>query len=156
MFIQELIKFIYTLFRLFLAICFVPSMYVIIGIIDLIEKNKQITSDLKNLLDWLMMKDFELIFNSHKENNNIAKFKKRKTEQIKSNLDVSINNLIELREKGILTQNEYYEKIDKINSEKEEQDFRNSKAYKQLKNLFDSDILTKEEFEIKVKLLLPP
>ena len=77
----------------------------------------------------------------------------RKVEQLKSNLDNSIANLTELKNKGILTDEEYKTKVDKIETEKEEQNLKNSIEYRQLKSLLDNEILTKEEFEGKIQLL---
>lgn len=95
-----------------------------------------------------------LAYNNNKVNNSSEKINERKVEQVKTNLDSSISSLTELREKGILTEAEYYEKTAKIKTEKAQQELKNSKEYKQLKSLFDSGVLTKEEFENKIKLLL--
>lgn len=86
------------------------------------------------------------IYNSNVENNT----PERKTEK---KLDSTISNLTELKEKGILTEEEYLTKVEKIDAEKTEQNLKNSVEYKQLKSLFDSGILTKDEFESKVQLL---
>lgn len=51
-------KAIYILFRVILAVCFVPMMYIVIGTFDLL-KFKVIVDDLKILLDWLMMNDID-------------------------------------------------------------------------------------------------
>ncbi len=67
--------------------------------------------------------------------------------------DDSLQNLSDLKQKGILTDEEYNQKVSKINAEKDEQELKNSVEYKQLKSLLDSNILTKEEFESKVILL---
>lgn len=72
---------------------------------------------------------------------------------IKSKEDNSISNLTDLKDKGILTDEEYKEKVGKIESEKTEQDLKNSTEYKQLKSLMDSNILTKDEFENKIEVL---
>ena len=77
----------------------------------------------------------------------------RKVEQVKSNIDNSIANLTELKNKGILTDEEYNTKVNKIEVEKTEQNLKNSIEYKQLKSLFEGGILTKEEFEGKIQLL---
>lgn len=74
----------------------------------------------------------------------------RKTEK---KLDSTISNLTELKEKGILTDEEYETKVEKIEAEKTEQNLKNSLEYKQLKSLFDSGVLTKDEFENKILLL---
>ena len=85
-------------------------------------------------------------YNNHK----FESTPERKTEK---KLDSTISNLTELKYKGILTEEEYKTKIDKIEAEKTEQNLKNSLEYRQLKNLFDSGILTKEEFENKIQLL---
>ena len=86
------------------------------------------------------------MYNSNTEN----KTPERKAEK---KLDSTISNLTELKEKGILTEEEYKTKVDKIEVEKTEQNLKNSLEYKQLKSLFDNGILTKEEFESKIQLL---
>ena len=65
----------------------------------------------------------------------------------------NIANLKDLKEKGILTEEEFNLKVEKIEAEKTEQNLKNSIEYKQLKNLFESGVLTKEEFESKIKRL---
>lgn len=75
----------------------------------------------------------------------------------KKNIDSEINlysaktNLYELKEKGIISKDEFNSKIEQIR--KTEYDIINSIEYKQLKSLLDSGILTKEEFNNKVKLI---
>jgi uncharacterized protein YqgQ len=66
------------------------------------------------------------------------------------------DNLEDLKNKGIITVDEYSEKITKINLEKDKNAIQSSIEYRQLKNLFDSEILSKEEFENKVALLKSP
>jgi Short C-terminal domain len=94
-----------------------------------------------------------LAYNSNKVNNSIEKITERKVEQIKVNLDNSISNLADLKDKGILTELEYYEKVANIKTKKAQQDILNSTEYKQLKSLLDGGILTKEEFDNKIKLI---
>lgn len=94
-----------------------------------------------------------LAYNKHQsENTTEAKIIKQNVES-KQNLDSAKNNLIELKEKGIITEEEFNSKVEKIESQKTEFDIKNSTEYKQLKNLFDSGILTKEEFESKINLI---
>lgn len=94
-----------------------------------------------------------LAYNNYKLNNSIEKVQERKVEQVKVNLDNSISSLKDLKDKGILTAEEYKTKVAKINAEKEEQSLKNSLEYRQLKSLLDSGVLTKEEFESKLNLL---
>jgi hypothetical protein len=71
----------------------------------------------------------------------------------KHSIDSALFNLNDLKQKGILSDEEYKSKIGKIESEKAEQDLKNSTEYKQLKNLLDSGILTRQEFDNKISLL---
>lgn len=63
------------------------------------------------------------------------------------------NNLSDLRSKGILTDEEYNQKVEKIEANISERELINSTEYKQLKSLLDSGVLTKEEFESKVEII---
>jgi hypothetical protein len=83
--------------------------------------------------------------------NSRERIAEKKTEENTIKLDYSIENLKNLKEKGILTEEEYKQKIYKIKSEKENQTLKNSSEYKQLKSLFDSGILSIEEFENKIQ-----
>lgn len=64
------------------------------------------------------------------------------------------DNLKDLRESGLLTQSEYYQKIQDINNKGLNSEILNSDEYLKLKQLFDSNILSENEFNEKVKLLL--
>ena len=94
-----------------------------------------------------------LAYNNYKVNNTTEKVTERKVEQVKVNLDNSISSLKDLKDKGILTTEEYETKVAKINTEKDEQVLKNSLEYRQLKSLTDNGILSKEEFDSKVKIL---
>jgi uncharacterized membrane protein len=87
-----------------------------------------------------------LVYRGYRENNSAERVDERKVAS-------AISYLTELKEKGILTEEEYNAKVGKIELEKEEQNIKNSIEYKQLKSLLDSSILTKEEFDRKVKLI---
>lgn len=87
-----------------------------------------------------------LIYNSNIENNTPER-------KIEKKLDSTISNLTDLKNKGILTDTEYKNKVEKINIEKSEQNLKGFLEYKQLKSLLDNGILTKEEFESKVQKL---
>ena len=91
-----------------------------------------------------------LAYNNYKVNNTIEKVTERKVEQVKVNLDNSISSLKDLKDKGILTTEEYETKVAKINAEKDEQVLKNSLEYRQLKTLTDNGILSKEEFYSRV------
>ena len=86
------------------------------------------------------------IYNTNRENNTIEKITEKK-------IDFTISNLSNLKQKGILTENEYKEKVTKIDQEKTEQYLKSSVEYKQLKSLLDNNILTQEEFDKKIKII---
>lgn len=94
-----------------------------------------------------------LIYNSTQANNSIEKANERNAVEVKTKHNSSISDLKDLKDKGILTEDEYTAKVAKIKTEQIQQNIENSLEYKQLKSLKDSGILTKEEFDIKVDLL---
>lgn len=94
-----------------------------------------------------------LIYNNNKLENTPEKQCEKKVIENKKKLNSSIDNLFELKERGILTIDEYNDKVNKIEYQKIEDEIKNSSEYKQLKSLFDNNILTRDEFENKIKLL---
>ena len=64
-----------------------------------------------------------------------------------------IESLKNLKEKGILTEEEYMEKAKIVNQEIAEKKLKETEEYKQLQNLLNSQLLTQEEFENKVNIL---
>ncbi len=94
-----------------------------------------------------------LIYNNYKLKNTPEKLREKKVTERKIELNTTIDNLLELKEKGILTIDEYNEKVDKIESQKIKVQIKNSSEYKQLKNLFENNILTADEFENKITLM---
>lgn len=84
--------------------------------------------------------------NLENDTNSVKNYDKNRTD---------IANLKDLKEKGILTEEEFKSKVEKIEAEKTEQNLKNSTEYKQLKSLFESGVLTKEEFESKIIKLKP-
>ena len=91
-----------------------------------------------------------LAYNNFIENNSVEKITEIKNENKINTLNSQVESLKDLKEKGILTSEEYNQKVEKIEAEKAEQDLKNSTEYKQLKSLLDSGVLTKEEFESKI------
>ena len=91
-----------------------------------------------------------LAYNNYIENNSVEKIAEIKNENKINTLNSQVESLKDLKEKGILTSEEYNQKVEKIEAEKAEQDLKNSTEYKQLKSLLDSGVLTKEEFESKI------
>ena len=94
---------------------------------------------------------FALLFNHHSS----ASKQEKRLLTLNKNYQSSMDNLTELRRKGILEEYEYYEKVAKIKNVKAIQDIKDCADYKQLKKLLDSDILSKEEFDRKVLLIKP-
>ena len=94
-----------------------------------------------------------LAYNNYIENNSVEKIAERRNENKINTLNSQVESLKDLKEKGILTEEEYKTKVKKIEAEKTEQNLKNSIEYKQLKGLFESGVLTKEEFESKIKRL---
>ena len=73
------------------------------------------------------------------------------TQEIKPTSKIeSLNNL---KEKGILTEEEYMEKAKIVNQEIAEKKLKETEEYKQLENLLNSQLLTQDEFENKVNIL---
>ena len=65
----------------------------------------------------------------------------------------SIETLEELKESGLLTENEYQEKVQKLRDKIQFEQIKDSDEYQKLKDLFDKGILSSDEFETKLKLL---
>jgi uncharacterized membrane protein len=96
---------------------------------------------------------FVEIFNHHNLNHTPEKIVERESEESLSNFNTAIVNLKDLKNKGIITENEYNNKIDKIHQDILTIELKNSQEYKQLKSLFGQGILSKEEFDEKVEFL---
>ena len=94
-----------------------------------------------------------LLYNDYIESNSVEKVTERKVEQNTNTLNLQVENLKDLKEKGILTEEEFKSKVEKIEVKKTEQKLKSSTEYKQLKSLLDSGILSKEEFSKKVVIL---
>jgi hypothetical protein len=74
------------------------------------------------------------------------------SEQTQS-INEKLETLKELHKKAILTDSEYYEKSAILKTQKLQIELKQTDEYKKLKSLYDDGILTKEEFESKVKNL---
>ncbi|TRW97177.1 SHOCT domain-containing protein [Flavobacterium gawalongense] len=104
-------------------------------------------------LHWLLIL-LVLGYNKYKSKNTPQRLSEKRLDENKTKLNSSIDNLADLRGKGILTETEYKEIVKKIEAQKTEQELINSTEYKQLKSLLDANILSKNEFEDKLKILL--
>lgn len=80
-----------------------------------------------------------LAYNNFIENNSVEKITERKIENKINTLNSQVKSLKDLKEKGILTNEEYNQKVEKLEAEKVEQDLKNSIEYRQLKSLLDSE-----------------
>lgn len=77
---------------------------------------------------------------------------KNETNHYVSNIS-KIDSLNNLKEKGILSEDEYNEKTKIVNQEIKEKRLKETEEYKQLESLLNSQLLTREEFENKVNIL---
>lgn len=100
-------------------------------------------------LQWLGIIAFS-IYNKIQFKNSPERISEKKSRETKIKLDTTIESLKNLKQKGILTEQEYMLKLEKIKLEKANEELKKSTVYIQLKNLLDSGILTKEEFENKI------
>lgn len=103
-------------------------------------------------LQWIMML-VVIYYNKYKTENAPEIRDVKKYEALKSKLNSSIDNLKDLKEKGLLTQEEFNSKVGKIQDEKTNTDLKTTTEFKQLQSLFDDGILTKDEFESKINIL---
>ena len=103
-------------------------------------------------LQWLLIFVF-LAYNNDIKNNTSEKIEERTAQRNITKIDLTIQNLFDLKCKGVLTDEEYKQKIEKLEFEKNYQNLKNSLDYKQLKSLLDSNVLTIKEFEDKVEKL---
>jgi len=63
------------------------------------------------------------------------------------------SSLKDLKEKGLLTEQEYKEKLVKVENENAKTQIKETSEYQQLKDLLDNEVLTKEEFKFKIEKL---
>lgn len=91
--------------------------------------------------------------NNYKEQNSPETKRQEEIDRKKYNLDDKIHVLSELREKGLLTDEEYYRKLKKLKESKYDFEITLSEDYKILKRLLDDDVLTEQEFNTKIGVL---
>lgn len=94
-----------------------------------------------------------LIYNHYKKENTPERKRDKKVQKQTNSYDYKITSLKELKDNGILTEEEYNQKIKNLENLKLESQLKLSGDYKKLKSLFDDGILTKEEFEFKIDML---
>ena len=103
-------------------------------------------------VQWLLILIFLLYDYILKQTSNEGK-EKRVIQKQTSDYDSKLEYLKDLKDKGILTKEEYTQKSAKLKSEKKHTEIKQTDEYKKLKSLYDDDVLTKEEFESKVQKL---
>lgn len=94
-----------------------------------------------------------LIFNKLKLNSSVDGIATSKTKLKFKEYNIQLQNLKELENRGIITENEFNEKSNDIKKLRIESKLKLSPDFKKLKELFDSDILTEDEFNNKVQIL---
>jgi uncharacterized membrane protein len=102
---------------------------------------------------WILIIIFLVINYSVNENSKERKQEKEVEKESTNNKD-RLQTLADLHNQGILTNNEYYEKSTKLKSEQLQTELKLTPEYKKLKTLLDDGILTKEEFEKKIKKIV--
>lgn len=106
------------------------------------------------IISGLIIGLFFLIYDYFKNRSSKEEKDLEKEKDLQSELfNAKTQTLKELKEKGILTEQEYEEKIKKVVDENISKSLENFTEYKQLKTLYEDDILTKEEFKSKVEFL---
>lgn len=88
-----------------------------------------------------------------KEQSLIQSVSSKETQAEPTNFQDKINTLKELKNKELLTEDEYNKKADTLKRIELETELKLSNDYRKLKSLFDDNILTKEEFEQKLQIL---
>lgn len=91
--------------------------------------------------------------NNYRKQNSPEVLREIQTVKKTNSFNDKINSLKELKDKEILTEQEYNDKVKNLESSRKDYQIRLSEDYKKLKSLFDDGILTKEEFESKVDIL---
>jgi hypothetical protein len=100
---------------------------------------------------------FGIIFAIHnyfKERGTKEEREQKKKESVQKEVfSTKEQTLTQLKNKGILTEQEYEEKLKKLVEDDLEKSLGDYNEYKQLKSLYNDGILTKDEFESKVENL---
>jgi hypothetical protein len=94
------------------------------------------------------------IHNYFKERGTKEEREKKMKESVKKEVFITKEQTLnQLKDKGILTEQEYEEKLKKLVEDDLEKSLEGYNEYKQLKSLYNDGILTKEEFVKKVEIL---
>jgi hypothetical protein len=103
-------------------------------------------------LQWLSILII-LGINKYREKNSTENIEFKNVHKPANTIDDKINSLRELKDKEILTEEEYRQKVNKLKNSKLESEIKLSDDYQKLKTLYNDEILTKEEFESKFEIL---
>ena len=103
-------------------------------------------------LQWLSMLII-LGINKYQKENSTENIELKNVYKQSNTIDDRINSLRELKDKEILTEEEYHQKVNKLKNAKLESEIKLSDDYQKLKTLYNDEILTKEEFESKFEIL---
>lgn len=91
--------------------------------------------------------------NNYRKQNSPEVLREIQTVKKTNSFDDKINSLKELKDKEILTDQEYNEKVQSLENSKKDYQLKLTEDYQKLKSLHKDGILTKEEFENKVEIL---
>lgn len=103
-------------------------------------------------LQWVSMLIL-LGINRYRQVNSVEHIVNKKNQKETNDYDDNINSLRELKVKGILTDEEYEQKLKNLENSKSESQLKLSGEYKNLKSLYENGILTEKEFKSKVDFL---
>lgn len=94
-----------------------------------------------------------LIYNNYQRQSSPETIRVRNSKTEIENTTNQINDLKDLKDKGILSNEEFLQKYRSIEKNSIDTKIKLSEAYKKLKSLYDSGIFSKEEFDNKILML---
>ena len=94
-----------------------------------------------------------LLINNLAYKNSVKGKKEKRLKEERTDYQTKLEDLRYLKDQKILTEKEYKEKAEAIDSLNTESKFKQSNNYKKLKKLYDNGILTQQEFEAKVQII---
>jgi hypothetical protein len=92
--------------------------------------------------------------NFNSSNSSQSRSQRDPIKQKKSSTNEQRQSLEILKDKGVLNETEYQEKIDIINEQIITEEIHKSSEYLNLKNIYENDLLSKQQFEDKTKKLI--
>jgi hypothetical protein len=94
-----------------------------------------------------------LVYNYFKDKKSLERLNYIEINKSSSANKIHLKHLSDLKNNGILSDEEYWNKISDIDSKNADQEIKLTDDYKKLKSLFDSNVLSEIEFNDKVILL---